>query len=189
MQAAAFPFPEAVIAIPSATQCFMVLAPIAALTAVFGIYKGLDRAFSRIFPGLEWQRNLGWFNIKAERQATMVLRWLGYMVMALMAAALYGIAWGAEGLRLLPRWYDLDAMAELDLRLPVLFGCLSLLLFYFGAALLPRLRREYEEEELEAFRAEWAALEEEKAGGESPRFGHPATPYAASRDRRSCGGQ
>jgi hypothetical protein len=184
MQAAMLPFPVAAIAIPSAAQCFMVLAPIAAVAAVLGIYKGLDRAFSRIFPGLEWQRNLGWFNIKAERQATMVLRWLGYMVMALMAAALYGIAWGVEGLRLLSRWYDPDTLAEIDLRLPVLFGSLSLLLFYFGAALLPRLRREYEEEELEAFRAEWAALEEEKSGSGSSRFGHPAMPYAASRDRR-----
>ena len=46
------------------------------------------------------------------------------------------------------------------------------------------LRREYEEEELEAFRAEWAALEEEKSSRESSRLGHPTTPYAASRDRQ-----
>jgi hypothetical protein len=184
MPAAILPFPIAVIAIPSAIQCFFVLAPIAILAALYGILRGLDRALSRIFPGLEWQRNLGWFNIKAERQAAAALRWLGYAVMAFMASALYGIVWGAEGLRLLSRWYDPDTLAELDLRLPVLFGSLSLLLFYFGVALLPRLRREYEEEELEAFRAEWAALEEEKSSGEPSRLGHPATPYAASRERR-----
>lgn len=184
MQAAMSPFPLAAIAIPSATQCFMILAPMAAVAAVYGIYKGLDQALSKCFPGLEWQRQLGWLNIKAERQAATVLRWIGYTVMAMLASALYGIVWGAEGLRLLPRWSDPDALAELDLRLPVLFGSFSLLLFYFGAALLPRLRREYEEEELEAFRAEWAALEEEKTGGESSRLEFPATPYAPSRDRR-----
>src|ERR1700678_3539635 len=106
MQAAAFSFPEAAIAIPSPTQCFMILAPIAALAALSGIYKGLDQALSKCFPGVEWQRQLGWFNIKAERQAAAVLRWIGYTIMAMLAVALYGIVWGAEGLRLLSRWYD-----------------------------------------------------------------------------------
>jgi hypothetical protein len=184
MQAAILPFPVAAIAIPSAVQCFSVLAPLAALALFWMILKGIDQVLSKAFPGLEWQRSLGWFNIKAERQAAAVLRWLGYMVMALMAAALYGIVWGAVGLRLLSRWYDPDTLGEIQLRLPVLFTSLSLLLFYFGAALLPRLRREYEEEELEAFRAEWAALEEEKTSREPSRPGLPATPYAALRERR-----
>jgi hypothetical protein len=184
MQGATLPFPEAVIAIPSALQCFSVLAPIAAIALFWLIFKGIDQTLSKAFPGLEWQRSLGWFNIKAERQAAAVLRWLGYLVMALMGAALYGIVWGAEGLRLLPGWSDPDTLGGIQLRLPVLFGSLSLLLFYFGAALLPRLRCEYEEEELEAFRAEWAALEEEKARREPSRLGRPAAPYAASRDRR-----
>ena len=184
MQAAACPFPEAAIAIPSAAQCFSVLAPVAAIALFWLILKGIDQALSKAFPGLEWQRNLGWFNIKAERRAATVLRWIGYVVMALMTAALYGIVWGAEGLRLLRHWTDPDALAEMDLRLPVLFGSLSLLLFYFGAALLPRLRREYEEEELEVFRAEWAALEEENPSREPSRLDRPAAPYAASRDRR-----
>jgi hypothetical protein len=184
MQAASLPFLDAAIGIPSAGQCFMALAPIAGLALFYALLKGIDQVLARIFPGLEWQRNLGWFNIKAERRAATVIRWLGHAVMAVLAVALYGIVWGAEGLRLLPRWTDPDTMAEIDFRLPVLATSVGLLLFYFGAALLPRLRREYEEEELEVFRAEWAALEEEKTGQEPSRFDVPHKPYAASRDRR-----
>jgi hypothetical protein len=169
MPAAPLPFLDAAIAIPSASQCFMALAPVAGVAFFYALLKGIDQALSRIFAGLEWQRSLGWFNIKAERRAATVLRWLGYAVMAIMAAALFGIAWGAEGLRLLPRWTDPDTMAEINLRLPVLATSLSVLLLYFGAELLPRLRRKYEEEELAAYRAEWAALEEEKSGQEPSR--------------------
>jgi hypothetical protein len=179
---AAFPLPLAAIAIPSASQCFMVLAPIAALALLYSILKGIDVFLAKMFPALEWQRNLGWFNIKAERRASAVLRVIGYIVLALLAAALYGIAWGAEGLRLLPRWTDPDTLAELDLRLPVLCTSLSLLLLYFGVELLPRLRREYEEEDLQAFRAELAELEAEKSREESSRLARPFQP--AARDRR-----
>jgi hypothetical protein len=165
------PLPVAAIAIPSAAQCLQWLAPIAALVLFRGILFGIDRLLSRIFPGLEWQRNLGWFNIKAERRAARVLRGIGCVVMAGLAVALYGIAWGAVGLQMLPRWTDPDTLARINLRLPVLVGSLSLLLLYFGIELLPRLRREYEEQELEAIRAEWAAFEEEKQHRESARLG------------------
>ncbi len=184
MPTASFPLPEAVIAIPSASQCFMVLAPVAGIALFYAIVQSIDRVLAKAFPGLEWQRNLGWFNIKAERRAATVLRWLGHGVMALMAGALYGIVWVAEGLRLLPRWTDPDALAELDFRLPVLVTGLGFILFYMGAALLPRLQREYEEEDLEAFRAERAAFEEEQSGQEPSRLGRPVKPCAAARDRR-----
>jgi hypothetical protein len=181
---AALPLPLAAIAIPSAAQCFTVLAPIAAIALLYSILKGIDVFLAKMFPALEWQRNLGWFNIKAERKAASVLRVIGHIVLALLAVALYGIAWGAEGLRLLPRWTDPDTLAELDLRLPVLCASLSLVLLYFGIELLPRLRREYEEEDLQAFRAELAEQEEEKSRDESSRLARPFQPPTPSRPRR-----
>jgi hypothetical protein len=153
---------EAVVVVPSAGQCLMVLAPVAAWFLLRWILRGIDPTIHRLFPSLEWERQLGWLNIRAERQAARFLRWAGYLVQATLAAALYALAWGAEGFRLLGRWSDPDALAEIDLRLPVFFCCLGLWLLYLGAALFPRLRREYEQDELAAFRAEWSELNEEE---------------------------
>jgi hypothetical protein len=154
--------PEAVLFVPSAGQCLALLAPVAAWFLLRWIFRGIDQVIHRLFPSLAWERQLGWLNIRAERQAAIVLRWIGYLVQAALAAALYGIAWGAEGFRLLGRWSDPDALSEIDLRLPVFFCCLGLWLLYLGAELFPRLRREYEQEELTAFRAEWRELNEEE---------------------------
>jgi hypothetical protein len=161
----AFPpslLPEAVLVVPSAGQCLMMVAPVAACFLLRWILRGLDPMIHRLFPSLAWERQLGWLNIRAERQAATVLRWIGYFVQAALAAALLGIAWGAEGFRLLGRWSEPDALSGINLRLPVFFCGLGLWLLYLGVELFPRLRREYEQEELAAFRAEWAELNEDE---------------------------
>ena len=153
MHGAPIHLPEALIAVPTAAQCLAVLAPLAGLAAFWWLLGWLDRAIHRLFPTLEWQRQLGWLNIKAERRAAKVLRGIGHVIHAVLAIALFGIAWGAVGLRAVDQWSDPMVMGHLLTRLPVLFTCFALWSFYLGGELLPRLRREYEHEELEKFRA------------------------------------
>jgi hypothetical protein len=178
----ALSLPEAVIAIPTAAQCLALLAPFAALVAFRWVLNRIDRIIHHLFPSLEWQRQLGWLNIRAERQAATVLRWLGYAVYATLGVALVGILWSALGLRAINQWSDSDVLPHLIIRLPVLTVSLGLWFFYLGAELLPKLRREYEREELEKFRAECIPVGEKEepysrlriaSGLKSPLPPHP----------------
>jgi hypothetical protein len=161
------------IGIPTASQCLAVLAPVAAIFGARWLLHRSDQVVQRLLPSQEWQRQLGWLNIGAERRATTVLRWLGYLVYAALATALYGIAWGAEALRQVGQWSDPMVMGQLTLRLPVLVTCLVVWLIYLGGELLPRLRREYEREELERFRAEQAAAENDHPHAPGSRLTKP----------------
>jgi len=160
------PFPLfAAIAIPTAWQCFMVLGPLAGLMLLYWLFTHVDRIIHRLFPSLEWNRELGWLNIRAERRATAFFRWLHYVVYAGLAAALAGIVWSAIALREVWQWSDPMVLGNLLLRLPVLVGCLALWIIYLGLELVPKLRREYEAEELENFRAAMAEAEQEEHRG------------------------
>jgi hypothetical protein len=167
-------FPFAIIAIPTAGQCLMLLAPVAAVVLVRWVLGGIDQVIHRLFPSLEWHRELGWLNIRAERRAAAFFRWLNYAVYAALALALAGIVWGAIGIREIWQWSDPYVLGRLALRLPVLVTCLGLWLLYLGAELGPKLRREYEEEELEKFREQLAAQEEDGGKPAGPR--HQAAP-------------
>jgi hypothetical protein len=162
------------IAIPTADECLLFLGPLAAMAFVWWLFHFVDQVIRRIFPGLEWERQLGWLNIRSERRAEAVLRWLGYLVYGVLAAALGGIVWGAVGLRQLDNWSDPMVTADLALRVPVLVLSFVPWLIYLAGALWPRLRREYEQEELEQYRAEQAALENE--GEAHPGSRLPAPP-------------
>jgi hypothetical protein len=148
--------PLAEISIPSAQQCLQVLAPLGALIALLWLMRNADALIRRFLPGLEWHRELGWFNIRAEKRAERVLRALATAGYTLLAAALYGILWGAEGLRDGRNWRDPAVLLELQNHLPVLLLSVALWAAYLLGDLAPRLRREYEEEELEQFRRERA---------------------------------
>ncbi len=160
----------AAIAIPTAKQCLMALAPLLALAGGRWLFVHLDEIIHRLFPTLEWNRELGWLNIRAERRASAFFRWVAYVVYAVLAIALAGIAWGAVAFREIQQWSDPMVMGDLLLRLPVLAACLGLWLFYLGADLLPQLRREYEREDLEKFRAQLAALEESEGAHPGSRL-------------------
>jgi hypothetical protein len=155
----------AAIAIPTAAQCLMVLGPIAGIFFFGWLLRHLDRGIHRAFPSLAWERELGWLNIRTERQVAAFFRWMGYFVYALLAAALAGIAWGAIALRDIGQWSDPDVLGNLTMRMPVLLLGLGLWMIYLGLELIPKLRREYEREELEKFRVQMAALEEQEEGG------------------------
>jgi hypothetical protein len=161
----------AAISIPTAGQCLAILAPfLAVAVARWVLGTGIDLILGLLFPSEDWDREMGWLNLKSERRASAVLRWIGYVLQAALALALYGIAWGAVGLWEVDQWSDPAVLGRLAGRVPVLLTCLAVWLFYLFGDLLPRLRREYEREELEKFRAEQAALEadQEAAGPRRP---------------------
>lgn len=180
------------IAIPDAGQCLTWAAPVLAVVAMIGVLGRMDQIIDRLFPHWEWERRLGWLNIRAIRRAEKVLRWLGYFIYAVLGLALLGIVWSAQGLvETLNHWDNPHVAVELALRVPVLLASLGFWLVYLGCELLPKLRGQYEEEELQKFRAEQAELEREREQNpvsrvktplHQPRI-NPKTPTVPNRSR------
>lgn len=82
-----------------AWRTLVCLAPVIAVGLALLLAYRIDRIINRLFPDLEWEKSLGWLNIRAERRANTALRWLGYAIYLLLGGALYGIAWAAAGLQ------------------------------------------------------------------------------------------
>jgi hypothetical protein len=151
-----------------AWRCLVFLAPLLAITALWWLANRTDRVINYFFPDLEWEKNLGWLNIRAERRANAALRWLGYGIYFLLGGALYGIAWAAVGLQDWDRASsDPLVVAELMVRAPVLIMCLGAWVLFFGTWLLPKLRMDREEAALKRFRMEMD--EEEREREKSPQ--------------------
>src|SRR5277367_6697351 len=109
-----------------AWQCLNFAAPpFLTVAALWWLINRTDRIIHRLFPHLEWEKELGWLNIRAERRVRTALRWIGYCVYALLGAALYGIAWAAEGLQQIDNWPDPEVAGDLALRIPALGICLG----------------------------------------------------------------
>jgi hypothetical protein len=175
MHAASLVFLAAV-GIPDARHCFALIAPFVAVAAAVFLLRRMDVIMDHLFPHWEWERKLGWLNIRAQQRADSVLRWLGYFVYAALGLALLGIVWSAKGLAGIENWADPRELSGLLFLLPVLLVCVGFWLVYLGFELIPKLRGKYEEEELEKYRAEQAELEREydrKLGGrmKSPQIG------------------
>ena len=149
------------IGIPSAWQCLTIAAPFLALAALRWVIHRVDRTVDRLFPHWEWERRLGWLNLRVQRRAEAVLRWIGYFLYALLAAALYGIIWAAPALGQFDHWNDPNFFSEISLKFSVFLVSLGFWLVYFGFELLPKLRRQHEADELEKFRSEQAGRETE----------------------------
>lgn len=147
---------------PSAGQCLVLAAPFLAVAAVWWLINRTDRIVSHLFPDLEWEQSLGWLNIKAERRANTGLRWVGYGIYVMLADALVGIVWGAEGLSQIDNWSDPWVMGDLALRVPALLFCLGIWVLYLGGWLIPKLRAQREEAEYKKFRAEVEEAERER---------------------------
>ncbi|HEV3271537.1 MAG TPA: hypothetical protein VGZ93_05090 [Candidatus Methylacidiphilales bacterium] len=176
-----------------AWQCLNFAAPFLAVAAVWWLINRIDRIINRLFPDLEWEKKLGWLNIRAERRVNLALRWIGYCIYALLGVALYGIAWAAEGLQQLPNWSDPQVLGDLALRIPVLGICLGAWILYLGGWLIPKLRAEREEAGLKKFRAEMREAEREgeseppsriHAPPRKPRTNAPRARLVPSRIRR-----
>jgi hypothetical protein len=142
-----------------------VAAPILAVGFIWWLVNQTERIVHWLFPNLEWEHSLGWLNIRAQRRADAAMRWLGYVIYAILIGALYGIIWGAESLRDRANWSDPWVMSDLMLRLPVLLLCLCIWCLYLGCGLLPNLRRQREKREwveLQRFREEAEQTEKKK---------------------------
>ncbi len=114
------------------------------------------------FPHWEWEKKLGWLNITAERRSEAILRWIGYFIHAGMAVALYGIVWAAPALGEFGST-DPAVIGDGASRLAVLLVCLTIWGLYLGGELIPKLRREHEQEELARYRAAHPELDDEEA--------------------------
>jgi hypothetical protein len=145
-----------------AWKCLVCLAPLLVVLVMTWLAFRTDRIIAWLYPDLEWEKSLGWLNIRAERRATTALRWVGYAVHLALLGALYGVAWAAVGLQGLIDATDPLAAVGLALRIPVLVLGLGAWLLYFGSWLIPRLRSEREEAELKRFRAKMDEAERER---------------------------
>jgi hypothetical protein len=157
-----------------AWRCLVFLAPLLAIAALAWLAFRTDRIINRLFPDLQWEKSLGWLNIRAERRANTALRWLGYAIYVQLGAALYGIAWAAVGLQDWDRAaVDPAAAFDLMLRIPVLCLGLGAWLLYLGSWLIPKLRSEREEAGLKRFRVQMEELEQEREGSPRSRVNSP----------------
>ena len=167
MHGAIPPFLLARVILIMAWKCLVFAAPFLSVAALWWLVNRTDRIISYLFPDLEWERSLGWLNIRAERRAKAALRWVGYGTYTLLAVALPGIVWAVKGLLEIDDWADSLITGDLALRVLVLVICLGAWILYLGGWLMPKLRAEREEAALKKFRAQ--ADEEEKEREKHPR--------------------
>ena len=145
-----------------AWRFLLFLAPFLAVAAIWWLVNRTDRVVHHLFPHLEWERSLGWLNIKAERRAKKALRWLGYAIHALLLVALLGMIWGASALEaIIDSWPDFNVIVASAIPVAVLVFSLGMWIVYLGSWLIPRLRAQREMADLERFRRE-LHLEEER---------------------------
>ena len=165
------------IAIPDARQCLVIAGPILGVIAAWWIISHIDQWISKLFPQWEWEKKLGWLNIQSARRADDIFRWLGYGVYALLAASLYGIVWSASAFADVNETLDPSSVANGMWKFSTLLMCMGLWVLYLGWELYPKLKREYEWEELQRYRAEQAEIEAEIEAqlGRNPASRHPAT--------------
>ena len=183
----------AAIGIPNAWQCLVVASPFLFIAAVKWLVGITDVFIKQLFPYWEWEKQLGWLNIRAHRRAELFWRWFGYFIYATLALALYGIVWASSALSNPAAWSDPNLVPDLMAKVATLLVCLGYWLVYLGCELLPKLRRQYEDEELQRYRVEMAAREEESETRPASRHGatdlkswkKPLSPKLGNRARRN----
>jgi hypothetical protein len=152
--------------IPTPGQCLAVVAPVVSIGGIIWFARHGDQVIERLFPHWEWERKFGWLNLKANRRAAMVLRGFRHLLHAFLLLDLLVVlafAW------LTGQHHDMDTREgvftyALEM---IYFGVfLSPWIYYFIAVLGPRVIAEYEEEELQRYRAE--NPEDDGASKEAP---------------------
>ena len=194
MDGALTPLFQTRMAIPNPWQLLVWAGPLLSIAAVWWLVNRTDQIVNYLFPDLEWERSLGWLNIKAERRAKTALRWVGYGFYLLLAALLYAIVRLADGFPALADWSQTDVLSDLVVRTPALVVCLGIWLLYLGCWLMPKLRNQREEAALKKFRAQMEEIEREKEMHQpasrvkmplqKPRTNEPLTPSTPFRAKR-----
>lgn len=136
--------------------------PVLVLLALAWVVSRTDRIVETVFPDLEWERSLGWLNIRAERRASRAMRWVSFGVIVMLIDALVILFWCAKGLPDLSTWSDPWVMGDLTWRVPLMGLCLLIWMIYLGLGLLPRVRADREAAAFRKFRKQMAASDEEK---------------------------
>jgi hypothetical protein len=139
---------------PSAMQCVAIAGPVGSVFGLIWLVRHGHEWVAAIFPHWEWERELGWLNLRAHRRADRIFRWVRYVVHAGLLLALGGIIWNAFIFGSFDEWDDPGAVGILLIHLSMLIACLAVWIVYLVTILAPRLREEYEREELERFRKE-----------------------------------
>jgi hypothetical protein len=149
-------------AIPDPRLLLPLIAPVLAVAALWWVANRTERIVNWLFPGLEFERSLGWLNLRAERRAKAAIRAVGYLIQFGLALLLYEIV------RLADTFPALDDLSQPGVMISLLFHCAALALcigtwlLYLGCHLLPKLKREREEQELRQFRRDMAEIERER---------------------------
>jgi hypothetical protein len=140
--------------VPSAAQCLTLAGPMAGIFGLVWLARHGQELVEGLFPHWRWERQLGWLNLRAHRRAESALRWIGHFVHAGLAVTLLGIVWNAYLVGEFNRWDDTVSVGFLLLHLSILLACLAICIVYLATILAPKIRNEYEREELERFRRE-----------------------------------
>ena len=154
-----------------AGKALVLAVPVLIVAALWWLANRVDMIIARLFPHLQWEKELGWLNIGAERRAKTALRWLGAALYLALAAALVGIAWETRQIvDDLAGWPDWPVIGRVMIRLSLLSLDLSVWLMFLGGWLIPKIRADRENAELREFRTEMEAWE--RARERQPRR-HP----------------
>ena len=154
----------AALLIPTASQCARVAWPLVLFGFAIWFWRHGDLLLARLFPHWGWEKDLGWLNIKANRHAERILRGITHLLHLALLVALAGIlflSWSFAQ----PRDPN-DTINNLVLFIEwfYLFACYGAWIYYLAVVLYPRLRDEFEAEELVRYRLEHPdPMEEEKA--------------------------
>jgi len=154
--------PLAALLIPTASQCLRVGWPLVLFGFAFWFWRHGDTVIARLFPHWGWEADLGWLNIKAHRQAERIVRVLTHLLHLALLVALVGILYISWNFA---QPHDPDDRLEtliLFMEWFYMFVCYGAWIYYLGFVLYPRIRDEFELEELERYRLEHPDPSEEE---------------------------
>ncbi len=170
----------AALLVPTAGECLQVGGPLVLVLGTLWFWRNGDLLLARLFPEWEWERKLGWLNLRANRRAEGILRILTHLLHVALLLALVGILVLS---RSLGQPQDTDSVIGLLSIAGVwmyLIAGYGFWIYYFTCILAPRVRDEYEAEELARYRLENSEIEKEHRAGD--RFN--VTVWEPTRPRR-----
>jgi len=170
----------AALLIPTAGQCLQLAGPLLIAIGAIWFWRHGDVVLARLFPQWEWERKLGWLNLRANRQAERILRALTHGLHLALLLALVGILLLSWSLGQPPDTDTLGGILGLAGEWIYLIACYGFWIYYFTAVLYPRVRDEYEAAELERYRLENPELDSTRKSGDRLNI----TVWDSSRPRR-----
>ena len=144
----------AALLVPTAAQCLQVFGPLVLVFGIVWFWRNAEVFLAQLFPRWEWERTLGWLNLRANRRAERILRVFTHLLHTALLLVLIGILVLS---RELGQPWDTDSYAGMFSLVAVwiyLITCYGFWVYYFAAVLAPRIREEFEAAELQRYRLE-----------------------------------